>query len=92
MNPTNPTHPTNPITRQTATVLWNRPITPAVFRIGLSCQTGYAHAIAGQFVMVRPAGQVTPMLGRPFSIYSLVRNSGEVTGIELLIKVAGKGT
>jgi dihydroorotate dehydrogenase electron transfer subunit len=73
-------------------VLWNRSITPEVFSIGLSCQTGYFRTIAGQFVMVRPVDQISPLLGRPFSIYSLVKSDGVVNGIELLVKVVGEGT
>jgi len=73
-------------------VLWNRSITPTVFRLGLSCETGYGQVVPGQFVMVRPLGQISPLLGRPFSIYSLVEAKGRVIGIELLIKVIGQGT
>ncbi len=42
--------------------------------------------------MVRPVAQISPLLSRPFSIYSLIRKSGEVIGIELLVKVVGEGT
>jgi len=80
------------LNRQIVNVLWNRSITPEVFCVGLSCQTGYSKAIAGQFVMVRPVDQISPLLGRPFSIYSLIKSDGVIIGIELLIKVVGKGT
>ena len=78
--------------RQIAKVLWNRSITPVVFRLGLSCQTGYSHTVPGQFVMVRPVDQLLPLLGRPFSIYSLIKKNGQISGVELLIKVIGTGT
>ncbi|MEA3231006.1 MAG: dihydroorotate dehydrogenase electron transfer subunit [Thermodesulfobacteriota bacterium] len=78
--------------RQIAKVLWNRSITPVVFRLGLSCQTGYSHTVPGQFVMVRPVDQLSPLLGRPFSIYSLIKKNGQISGVELLIKVIGAGT
>lgn len=42
--------------------------------------------------MVRPVDQTSPLLGRPFSIYSLVKEKDQVVGIELLIKVVGEGT
>ena len=42
--------------------------------------------------MVRPVDQVSPLLGRPFSIYSLIKADGDVIGVELLIKVIGSGT
>jgi len=42
--------------------------------------------------MVRPVDQISPLLGRPFSIYSLIKADGDVIGIELLVKVVGEGT
>ena len=63
-----------------------------VFRLGLSCQTGYFHTVPGQFVMVRPVDQASPLLSRPFSIYSLIKKNGHIIGVELLIKVIGAGT
>ena len=42
--------------------------------------------------MVRPVDQVSPLLGRPFSIYSLIKANGDVIGVELLVKVVGEGT
>jgi len=42
--------------------------------------------------MVRPVDQASPLLGRPFSIYSLIKADRDVIGIELLVKVVGEGT
>lgn len=47
----------------------------------------------GQFVMVKPAGVTDPLLRRPFSVFEVLRNdAGEVTGISILNKRAGRST
>ncbi len=47
----------------------------------------------GQFVMVKPAGVTDPLLRRPFSVFEVLRNSaGDVTGISILNKRAGRST
>jgi dihydroorotate dehydrogenase electron transfer subunit len=47
----------------------------------------------GQFVMVKPAGVTDPLLRRPFSVFEVLRDgSGEVTGVSLLNKRAGRST
>lgn len=78
--------------RQIAKVMWNRWVAPEVFSLGLYIGSGYAHAYPGQFVMIRPMDQLSPLLGRPFSIYSPIETNGDVIGVELLIKVIGDGT
>ena len=47
----------------------------------------------GQFVMVKPRGVTDPLLRRPFSVFEVLRNgSGEVTGVSILNKRAGRST
>ena len=47
----------------------------------------------GQFVMVKPAGITDPLLRRPFSVFEVLRNAaGEITGVSLLNKRAGRST
>jgi dihydroorotate dehydrogenase electron transfer subunit len=47
----------------------------------------------GQFVMVKPAGVTDPLLRRPFSVFEVLRNNaGEVTGVSILNKKAGRST
>ena len=47
----------------------------------------------GQFVMVKPVGVTDPLLRRPFSVFEVLRNSaGEVTGVSILNKRAGRST
>ncbi|MGA6927716.1 MAG: dihydroorotate dehydrogenase electron transfer subunit [Desulfosarcina sp.] len=77
---------------QDAVVLWNRPVAPGYFRMGLNCQSGFDDARPGQFVMVRGAAAVIPLLRRPFSLLGLIREAERVTGIEILFRVVGQGT
>ena len=47
----------------------------------------------GQFVMVRPAGGLEPLLRRPFSIFEILRHaSGRVSGFSLLNRRVGVTT
>jgi dihydroorotate dehydrogenase electron transfer subunit len=47
----------------------------------------------GQFVMVKPAGITDPLLRRPFSVFEVLRNNaGDVTGVSILNKKAGRST
>jgi dihydroorotate dehydrogenase electron transfer subunit len=47
----------------------------------------------GQFVMVKPAGVTDPLLRRPFSVFEVLRNGhGEITGVSILNKRAGRST
>lgn len=62
------------------------------YRMGIESRTGYSRAKPGQFVMVRPADGLAPLLRRPFSIHRLILRDGRAEGIELLYKVVGTGT
>lgn len=47
----------------------------------------------GQFVMVKPEGVTDPLLRRPFSVFEVLRDdAGEVTGVSILNKRAGRST
>ena len=78
--------------QQTAKVLWNKEVGPSYYRIGLGGLDGYRNSQPGQFIMLRVAESMDPLLRRPFSIHRMVRDSGRVCGIELLYKVVGEGT
>jgi dihydroorotate dehydrogenase electron transfer subunit len=75
-----------------ATVLWNRHMGAAYYRMGVKCLQAFQAASPGQFVMVRPKLQAQPLLRRPFSIHDLIRSKGHVDGFEILYKVIGLGT
>ncbi len=75
-----------------AQVLWNTPLGPGYFRIGMVCHDGYTHAMPGQFVMLRLPERSAPLLRRPFSIHRLFRTDGGTVGIEVLYQVVGEMT
>ena len=72
-----------------AQVLWNTPLGPGYFRIGMICQEAYAHAVPGQFVMLRLVDRSTTLLRRPFSIHRRFYTDGGTVGIEVLYQVVG---
>ena len=77
---------------QETTVLRNQPAAPGYYRMGLACATGFDLAKPGQFIMLRIGTDTAPLLRRPFSLLGLIREADQVTGIEILFKVVGKGT
>ena len=78
--------------QQQVKVLFNEQVGRAYYKIGLACSEYYLTAKAGQFIMLRFAGQSQPLLRRPFSIHNLIITNGETQGLEVLYKVVGKGT
>jgi len=62
------------------------------YRMGLRCHPAYGRARAGQFVMIRVGSESDPFLRRPFSIHRLISENGQVTGLEILYKIVGRGT
>ena len=74
---------------QKATILYNRIIAPEHYRMGLRGPVDYSKARPGQFVMLRVADQLAPLLRRPFSIHRLISESGTPTGFEILYRVKG---
>jgi len=77
---------------QKAQVLWNRPQGAGYYRMGFGCGNVIAGADPGQFLMVRLAGQQSPLLRRPFSIHQLIVEKDQTIGFEILYKVVGDGT
>lgn len=78
--------------QQRAQVLWNQRVSTAYYRIGLKCRAGLGRIKPGQFVMLRIAEGIDPLLRRPFSIHRPIITDGRIQGIEILYKVVGKGT
>jgi dihydroorotate dehydrogenase electron transfer subunit len=74
----------------TAPVLYNRRLSPYYNVIALGAPAIGAAAEPGQFVMVKPAPGLEPLLRRPFSIFQLLRDAaGTPVGITLLNKRVG---
>jgi dihydroorotate dehydrogenase electron transfer subunit len=81
-----------PMVKQPATVLFNTKLAPGYYRVGLTCSQHYSQAKPGQFIMLRFAERLDPLLRRPFSIHNLITENGVTKGFELLYKVVGKAT
>lgn len=77
-----------PPSQQQSRILANQPLTADVFRLTAHAPEIAAAAVPGQFVMVRAAESLDPLLRRPFSIHS----RGADGSLSLLFKVVGKGT
>jgi dihydroorotate dehydrogenase electron transfer subunit len=76
-----------------AEVLFNRRLSEAYNVLGLAAPDVARHARPGQFVMVQRAGEIDPLLRRPFSIFErLVDDEGRVIGLSLLNKRVGRTT
>jgi dihydroorotate dehydrogenase electron transfer subunit len=76
-----------------AVVLANTKLSEDYNILALSAPDIAQRTAPGQFVMVRPTRDFTPLLRRPFSIFEVLRDpSGTPVGISLLNKRIGAGT
>jgi len=76
-----------------ATVMANARLSRDYSVLSLAAPEVGRRTAPGQFVMVKPAGVTDPLLRRPFSVFEVLRNAdGEVTGVSILNKRAGRST
>ena len=76
-----------------ATVIANARLSRDYSVLSLAAPEVGRRTAPGQFVMVKPAGVTDPLLRRPFSVFEVLRNTaGEVTGVSILNKRAGRST
>jgi dihydroorotate dehydrogenase electron transfer subunit len=76
-----------------ATVIANARLSRDYSVLSLAAPEVGARTRPGQFVMVKPAGVTDPLLRRPFSVFEVLRgDNGEVTGVSILNKRAGRST
>src|SRR5687768_17415474 len=76
-----------------AAVISNERQTSEYNVLSLAAPEVAAHAAPGQFVMVKTAPGLDPLLRRPFSIFEILRDSaGTPSGVSLLNKRVGVGT
>ncbi|HET6460484.1 MAG TPA: dihydroorotate dehydrogenase electron transfer subunit [Syntrophales bacterium] len=73
------------------TVVKNKEIYTGHFLLSVKLPDSFKTPMPGQFVMLREAGRIDPLLGRPFGVYHFER-SGNGAGVVILYKVVGKGT
>jgi dihydroorotate dehydrogenase electron transfer subunit len=76
-----------------AAVLSNRRLSSDYNVIALGAPAIATETAPGQFVMIKPASGLDPMLRRPFSVFEVLRDaSGRPIGLTLLNKRVGVGT
>jgi dihydroorotate dehydrogenase electron transfer subunit len=76
-----------------ATVTANTHLSPDYSVLSLAAPEVGARTAPGQFVMVKPVASTDPLLRRPFSVFEVLRDAqGQVTGVSLLNKRAGRST
>ena len=76
-----------------AEVIANTRLSPDYNVIELAAPDIARMALPGQFVMVKPAAGLDPLLRRPFSIFERLRDrDGALSGLSLLNKQIGRGT
>ena len=80
-------------TNNRATVIANARLSRDYSVLSLAAPEVGRRTKPGQFVMVKPAGITDPLLRRPFSVFEVLRDArGEVTGVSILNKKAGRST
>ncbi len=76
-----------------ANVIANRPLSSDYNVLALAAPAIAAIAAPGQFVMLKPAAGMDPLLRRPFSVFEILRNArGDATGLTILSKRIGAST
>lgn len=74
-----------------ATIIENVWLSEKYYRVSFEVPPGYLQSLPGQFVMLRVDLRQDPLLGRPFSIYS-VHEYGLYAACSVLYRVVGKMT
>jgi len=76
-----------------AEILSNRRLSPDYNVLALAAPAVAADVEPGQFVMIRTADGLDPLLRRPFSVFEILRGAdGTPTGFTILSKRVGAGT
>ena len=79
--------------QRTVTILSNEPVAQDTFRLRLDDPAMAQSIVPGQFLMVRAGQGSDPLLGRPFALYDVVRNSiGIPVALDVVYVVLGRGT
>ncbi|MHB8091279.1 MAG: dihydroorotate dehydrogenase electron transfer subunit [Syntrophales bacterium] len=79
------------ITISAGQIIGNCDVAPGHFLLSIKLPGSFPAPVPGQFVMLRNLENGETLLSRPFSVYGF-RNEGGQTILELLCRVAGRGT
>jgi dihydroorotate dehydrogenase electron transfer subunit len=81
------------VAQRTVTVVENLPVARDTYRLRLDDPEMARSIVPGQFLMVRAGTATDPLLGRPFALYDVARDSaGRPTALDVVYLVVGKGT
>lgn len=83
--------PPRPIQR-IASVVGNRPIARDTFEMRFSEPEIAARILPGQFVMIRAAGRLDPLLARPYALYDVHGRPDAPEEVAVVYLVVGNGT
>ena len=72
-------------------IIVNGEIAPDQFLLSLRLPSSFPTPVPGQFVMLKASDCETPLLPRPFSIYSFNRKKNHSV-MEIIYRIAGQGT
>lgn len=76
---------------RTGVICENHKIAPNHFLMSVMLPPAFPTPAPGQFVMIRQADRLDPLLARPVSVYGFQRR-GDYAFLELLYRVVGRGT
>lgn len=68
------------------------PLAKDTYRMRLHCPEIASRIVPGQFFMIRAAGRNDPLLGRPFALYDVYEDQGQVAGVDFGYVTVGKLT
>ena len=81
------------VAQRSVTVLENVEVARDTYRIRLDDPEMARSILPGQFLMIRPTEETSPLLGRPFAVYDVARDSnGDPCAVDVVYLVIGKGT
>ncbi|MCA9041557.1 MAG: dihydroorotate dehydrogenase electron transfer subunit [Planctomycetaceae bacterium] len=78
--------------QQQVTVVEQEQLAKDTYRIRLYCPEIARQIVPGQFFMVRVPGCSDPLLGRPFALFDVYEENGEVVGLDFGYVIVGKLT
>ncbi|QDU80423.1 Dihydroorotate dehydrogenase B (NAD(+)), electron transfer subunit [Polystyrenella longa] len=78
--------------QQRVTVVEQEQLARSTYRICLRCPDIAKQIVPGQFFMIRVPDSADPLLGRPFALFDVYEENGEVVGLDFGYVVVGKIT
>lgn len=81
------------VAQRSVAILENVEVARDTFRIRLDAPRMAQAILPGQFLMIRPTEETSPLLGRPFAVYDAARDAGGTPfAVDVVYLVVGRGT